>query len=255
MGFLRDTGTVFAREFAPVPREPAGLVFNMAQPLLFLLLFGSLLAGTGAAGSGGAAAHGAWQWFVPGVLIMMCLFGPMMAGYGLLIELLGGSLERLLVTPLNRAAMLVGRVLKEFVILLAQAAVLIGVAVPLGFRPHPAGTLAGLALLAVLGVGLGALSFVLAIASKPNGTLFYLVTQAVLFPLVLLSGVLLPLASAPAWMRAAGTLNPLRYVVDAERALLTGSFAPATILSGVAAAVLVAVVGLLLGTRAMRRAV
>ena len=36
MGFLRDTGTVFAREFAPVPREPAGLVFNMIQPLLFL---------------------------------------------------------------------------------------------------------------------------------------------------------------------------------------------------------------------------
>lgn len=253
MGFLRDTGTVFAREFAPVPREPAALVFNMVQPLLFLLLFGSLLAGTGTAG--GPGGNGAWQWFVPGVLIMMCVFGPLMAGYGLLVELLGGSLERLLVTPLNRAAMLVGRVLKEFVILLVQAALLIGLAVPLGFRPNPAGTLAGLALLAVLGVGLGALSFVLAIASKPNGTLFYLVTQTVMFPLILLSGVLLPLESAPAWMRAVAAVNPLRYVVDAERALLTGAFAPGVVLYGVAAAALVAAVGLLLGTRAMRRAV
>lgn len=256
MGFLRDTGTVFAREFAPVPREPVGLVFNMVQPLLFLLMFGSLLAGSGGAGGfAGAADGGAWQWFVPGVLIMMCLFGPMMAGYGLLVELLGGSLERLLVTPLNRVAMLVGRVLKEFVMLLAQAVVLICVAMPLGFRPDLAGTVVALALLAVLGVGLGALSFVLAIASKPSGTLFYLVTQTVLFPLVLLSGVLLPLTAAPGWMRAIAAVNPLRYVVDAERALLTGAFTPGPVLSGLVAALLVAVIGLAAGTRAMRRAV
>lgn len=248
MRFLRDTGIVFAREFAPVPRRPFGLVFSMLQPLLFLLLFGSLLAGYG-------DRTGAWQWFVPGVLIMMCLFGPMSSGYGLLVELLGGSLERMLVTPLNRPAMLAGRVLKEFPILLVQAALLIGAAVPLGFRPHPLGIVAGLALLAVLGIGLGALSFVLAIASRPSGSLFYLVTQIVVFPLVLLSGVMLPLATAPGWMRAVAAVNPLRYVVDAERALLGGAFTAPSVPYGLAAAGIVAAVGLLAGTRAMRRAV
>jgi ABC-2 type transport system permease protein len=251
MGFARDTRIVFDREFAPVPRQPVSLAFAMIQPLLFLLLFGSLLAGSGT-GEGGA---GAWQWFVPGVLLMMCLFGPMQAGYSLLMEAIGGSLERLLVTPLNRAALLTGRVLKEFVILLVQAALLVVVAIPMGFRPHLAGVFAGLALLVVLGVGLGSLSFVLAIASKPSGTIFYLVTQTVLFPLVLLSGVLLPLSSAPAWMRAAAAVNPLRYVVDAERALFAGRFGAAAVPYGLVAAAVLAAVGLLAGVRAMRRAV
>ncbi|MFF5207677.1 ABC transporter permease [Streptosporangium sp. NPDC000396] len=251
MRFVRDTGTVFFRELAPVLREPLVLLFAMVQPLLFLFLFGPMLAGTGGFGSEGTP----WQWFVPGILIMMCLSGPMMAGYSLLTELIGGSMERMLVTPLNRTAMLIGRTLKEFVILLAQAVLIIGLAVPLGFRLRPAGVLAGLALLVVFGIGLGALSFVLAIASRPGGELFWGVTQMVMFPLLLLSGVLLPTGFGPAWLQAAAALNPVSYVVEAERALFDGRFADLSVLYGTLSACAVAAVGLALGTRAMRRGV
>ncbi|WP_405143969.1 ABC transporter permease [Sphaerisporangium sp. NBC_01403] len=249
--FIRDTRTVFSREFAPVVREPLALVFTMGQPLLFLFLFGPMLAGTGSLGEGGSP----WQWFVPGILIMMCLSGPMMAGYSMLIELMGGSMERMLVTPLNRTAMLVGRTLKEFVILLFQAVLIIGLAVPLGFELRPVGVLAGLALLIVFGVGLGSLSFVLAIASRPGGELFWGVTQMVLFPLMLLSGVLLPVESGPAWLRATAALNPVSYIVRAERALFSDRFADISVLYGLLAACAVAAVGLALGTRAMRRGI
>ncbi|MFD2356217.1 hypothetical protein ACFSTC_53545 [Nonomuraea ferruginea] len=68
--FLRDTVTVFRREFTPAWREPVGLMFEMGQPLLFLFLFGALLDG---------AVGASWQWFVPGILVMMCLTGPMAA--------------------------------------------------------------------------------------------------------------------------------------------------------------------------------
>ncbi|GAA3069522.1 ABC transporter permease [Streptosporangium carneum] len=248
---VRDTVTVFSREFAPVPREPVGLLFTMVQPLIFLFLFGPTLSGTGVLGDGGSP----WQWFVPGILIMMCLYGPMAAGYSLLIELLGGSLERMLVTPLSRTAMLVGRTAKEFVILLAQAVLIIGLAIPLGFRPSPQGVLAGLALLTVLGVGLGGFSFVLAIASRPGGTMFYVVTQLVMFPLMLLSGLLLPLDTGPSWLRTAAALNPVFYVVEAERALFAGRFAEPPVLYGVLCACAVAAAGLALGIRAMRRGV
>lgn len=247
--FLRDTRTVFARELAPVLRGPVVLVFTMGQPLLFLFLFGPMLAGAGGVGSS------PWQWFVPGILIMMCLSGPMMAGYSLLIELMGGSMERMLVTPLDRTAMLVGRTLKEFVILLLQSALIIGVAVPLGFEPSPMGVLAGIALLILFGIGLGALSFVLAIASRPGGELFWGVTQTVMFPLLLLSGVLLPIDAGPAWMRVAAALNPVSYVVEAERALFAGRYADGAVAGGLISAFAVAVVGLLLGTRAMRRGI
>ncbi|MGW0809191.1 ABC transporter permease [Nonomuraea sp. NPDC002799] len=244
--FLRDTTTVFSREFAPVLREPAGLLFEMGQPLLFLFLFGSLL--DGAMGS-------SWQWFVPGILVMMSLTGPMSSGYTLLVELIGGSMERLMVTPLSRTAMLVGRAMKELVILLAQAVLIILLALPLGFELHPVGVLAGLAQLVVFGVGLSALSFVLAIKSGSGGTLFYIVSQSVTFPLLLLSGVLLPMETAPAWLRAAGQLNPVAYIVDAQRALFSGDLTDPAILYGTAAACAIAAIGLYLGNRAMRKGV
>ncbi|RCG17259.1 ABC transporter permease [Sphaerisporangium album] len=249
--FARDTVTVFSREIAPVLREPVMVVFAMIQPLLLLFLFGPMLAGTQDFGG----AQTPWQWFVPGILIMMCLSGPMLAGYSLLVELMGGSMERMLVTPLNRTAMLVGRVLKEFVILLAQAVLIIGLAVPLGFRPSPAGVLAGLVLLIVFGTGLGAFSFVLAIASRPDGTLFWGVTQMVLFPLMLLSGVLLPTELGPGWLRAAAAVNPVSYIVEAERALFAGRLVNPPVLYGVIAACAIGAAGLFFGTRAIRRGV
>ncbi|MFC4118249.1 ABC transporter permease [Nonomuraea zeae] len=244
--FLRDTTTVFSREFAPVVREPAGLLFEMGQPLLFLFLFGSLLDG---------AVGASWQWFVPGILVMMCLTGPMGSGYTLLVELIGGSMERLMVTPLNRTAMLVGRTMKEMIILLAQAVLIILLSIPLGFELHVAGVLAGLAQLVVFGVGLGAFSFVLAIKSAPGGTLFYIVSQSIMFPLLLLSGVLLPLETAPGWLRVVGQVNPVTYIVDAQRALFSGDLTAPSVLYGAAAAVAVAAVGLHLGNRAMRKGV
>ncbi|MEU0571048.1 ABC transporter permease [Nonomuraea sp. NPDC005983] len=244
--FLRDTATVLTRELTPSLREPLGLLFQMGQPLLFLFLFGSLL--DGAVGS-------SWQWFVPGILVMMCLSGPMAAGYSLLIELIGGSMERMLVTPLNRTAMLVGRTLKEMAVLLCQAVLIVLLALPLGFRLYPAGVLAGLALLIVFGVGLGAFSFVLAIRSAPDGTLFYLVTQALLFPLLLLSGVLLPMDSGPAWLRVVGYLNPISYIVDAQRSLFAGDLTDLSVLYGTVATAVIAGLGLFFGNRAMKQGV
>jgi ABC-2 type transport system permease protein len=244
--FLHDTTTIFRREFVTVVREPLGLVFEMGQPLLFLFLFGSLLDG---------AVGASWQWFVPGILVMMCLTGPMSSGYNLLVELIGGSMERLMVTPVDRTALLIGRALKEMAILFAQAVLIVVLALPLGFELHLAGAVAGVALLVVFGVGLGSLSFVLAMRSAPSGELFYVVTQGLLFPLLLLSGVLLPTDSGPAWLRVAGDVNPVTYVVEAQRALFAGDLADVSVLYGAAMSFAVAALGLWLGNRAMRRGV
>lgn len=249
MNVVTNAGTVFAREMVPVLRNPVGLVFTMTQPVVFLLLFGPLLSGTPGAGDGST-----WQWFVPGILVMLALFGTTSAGYSLLIEMSGGSLERILVTPLNRAAMLVGRTLKEVATLLAQAVLIVVAVLPFGLRLHPAGALTALAVLATFGVGLGALTFALAIAAKRQQELFYGVQQVLLFPLVLLSGVLLPLDAAPSWLSGMSRANPVTYVVEAERALFAGDVWTLSVLYGAIAAFATAVVGLALGTRAMRRA-
>ena len=240
---IADTTTVFGRELRPLLRDPFTLVFSLVQPLVFLALFTPLLPDDGST---------ALQWFVPGIIVMSCLFACSMTGSNLLFEMQTGSHERMLVTPLRRPALLIGRAVKEIVPMFAQAALIVGVCVPFGFRFHLLGALIGLAILAAFCVGLGALSYTLALAAKNKEWLFWAVQQTLLFPLLLLAGVLLPIDGGPGWLRVLAAGNPLSYVVDAERALFNGDVrGPATV-GGLVAAAGVATLGLVVGVRAMR---
>jgi ABC-2 type transport system permease protein len=251
MSFIRDTAIVAVRELRPTLRDPFTVIFGLVQPLVFLALYGPLL-GASVSSVGGDSP---WQWFVPGILVMIGLFGTSTSGSNLLFEMQTGSHERLLVTPLDRSALLVGRALKEIVPLLLQALLIVVLVLPFGFRLYPLGMVIGLAMLATFGVGLGALSYALAIV-LPRGqeALFWLVQQTLLFPLLILSGMLLPIDAGPQWMKVLARINPLTYIVEAERALFAGDFSQPSILWGIIAALALAGVGLLVGTRAMRRA-
>ncbi|PTR30453.1 ABC-2 type transport system permease protein [Rhodococcus sp. OK519] len=245
-GIVRDSGIVMARELRPTLRDPVSVVFSLAQPLILLALFGPLLKSVPGMG------EGVWNWFIPGVLVMIAIFGTSMTGSNLLMEMQQGSHERMLVTPLHRSSLLIGRAAKEMVPLAAQAVLIILVALPLGLDVDPLGAVVGIVLLGVFGVGLGALSYALALAVRNQDWMFWVVQQTLMFPMLILSGTMLPLDDAPGWMRALVAINPLGYVVDAERALFAGDLASGTVLSGVVAAVTVAVVGLGVGVRSVR---
>lgn len=245
----RDTAIVLGRELRPTLHDPFSVLFSLVQPIFFLALFGPLLAGN----LGGEQLRGGvWAWFVPAILVMISLFGSSTVGANLLHEMQTGAHERMLVTPLARSALLVGRALKEIVTLVAQAVVIVLVMLPFGFRPHLGGALVGLALLAVLGVGISSLSYALAIAVRKQDWMFWVVQQTVLFPVMILSGMLLPLDGGPAWMQALARVNPLTYVVDAERALFAGDVVSAPVLWAFVAAGLTAALGLAVGIRSMR---
>jgi ABC-2 type transport system permease protein len=245
---ITDTVTVFSRELRPVLRNPFSVIFAILQPLFFLALFAPLLPNV-------VGNESALQWFVPGIILMSCLFGTSATGANLLFEIQTGSHERMLVSPLRRPALIIGRALKEIVPMFAQTALIVAVTIPFGFRLHLAGAVIGLLILAVFCVGLGALSYTLALASKNQEWMFWAVQQTLIFPLLLLAGMLLPIDGGPGWLQTLSRFNPLTYVVDAERALFNGEIVSATVGGGVIAAVAVAVLGLLVGMRAMRRAV
>lgn len=248
--FVGDTQAVFVREILLVLRDPFTLIFSLLQPLVFLGLFAPLLAGSlGGFGPIGGSTADTLQWFVPGVIVMISLFGTSMTGSNLLYEMMTGSYERVLATPLDRSAILVGRSLKEFAPLVLQGLIIVGLCVPFGFTFHPLQVLAGLALLGLFGVGIGALSMALALAAKGREWLFWGVQQALIFPLLILSGMMLPLESGPGWMQTAAKFNPLTYIVDAERALLGGSFADPLVGWGLLAAAITCALGLVVGIR------
>jgi len=190
---------------------------------------------------------------VPGILVMVALFGTASTGANLLFEMQTGSHERTLVAPLSRSALLVGRALKDVVPLVIQGTIVVLVAVPFGFRLDVPGLLAGLLVLAVFGIGFGALSYTLALACRNRDWMFWMVHQTLLFPLMILSGMLLPLEAGPAWMQAVATVNPVNWVVQAERALFAGDLGSPTVLWGWLAALALAAVGLWAGVRAIRK--
>lgn len=245
---VRDTWNVLTRELKPVVRDPFTLIFSLVQPLVFLGLFAPLLIGTS-----GAPVGATLQWFVPGVLVMIVLFGTGATGSNLQYEMMTGSHERTLVAPLARSSLLVGRALKEIAPIVVQALIIVLIALPFGFTVSVPGLLIGFALLAVFGVGLGSLSYTLALKTKDREWLFWGVQQTLIFPLLILSGMLLPLDEGPAWMQAVATVNPVNWVVQAERALLAGDLGAITVLWGWVAALVLAALGLWAGVRAIRR--
>jgi ABC-2 type transport system permease protein len=246
---FRDIWTVMIRELRPVVRDPFSLIFSLMQPIVFLGLFGPLLIG-----ESGQPASETLTWFVPGILVMIALMGTGVTGSNLLYEMQTGSHERTLVAPITRSSLLIGRSLKEMAPLIVQAAVIALVTIPFGFTLNVPGAIIGLVMLSFFGVGLGSLSYALALASRNKDWIFWAIQQATLFPLMILSGMLLPLENGPEWMRVAAAFNPISYVVAAERALFAGDLASPDVGAGFVAVAILLVVGLVVGVRTIQRA-
>lgn len=251
--WTHDTGAVFLREILVVLRDPFTLIFSLLQPLVFLALFGPLL--DGMLGTSTIDGSSALQWFLPGVLVMIAIFGTGMVGGNLLYELMTGSYERILATPLDRSSILVGRALKEFAPLVVQALLITVVAIPFGLAFYPVQVLVGLVILGVFGIGLGSLSYALGLASKGREWVFWGVQQSLIFPLLLLAGMMLPLTAGPEWMQVVARFNPLTYIVEAERTLFTGTLWDSTVAWGLLAAAITCAVGLWVGIRKVKRTI
>src|SRR5262245_40402944 len=123
MKLLRDTWLMFGRYFQIFLRNPVWVIIGVAQPVLYLLLFAPLLKGI--ASGPGFPPGGAYNVFVPGLLIQLGLFGASGVGFGLIAELRAGVIERFRVTPVSRMALLLGRALRDIMVLCIQATLLL----------------------------------------------------------------------------------------------------------------------------------
>lgn len=245
----RDVWLVFRHAVEPSLRNPAVLLLGLFQPLLYLVLLGPLLVGMGLPG---ASADASWAVFLPGVLLMLAVFGCGFAGFALIPDHRAGVLERMRASPLSRPALLLGRVLREVAVVLVQALLLVGLAaLVFGLRVPVPALLLGLPLLALLGTALAAVSYTLALRVT-NEYEFAPLIQNTSMPLLLLSGFLVPMEAGPQWLRVVSRLNPMTYVLDAERSLFVGGQLGPVVPFGFALAVILAVLALIWGTRTFR---
>jgi ABC-2 type transport system permease protein len=250
MRALRDTWLIFSRSLVLTIRQPTWILFGIMYPVLYLVLFGPLL--KGAISQAGAGVN-AYNWFVPGLLIQVALFGSAFVGFGLIAELRYGVVERMRVTPMSRVAMLLGRSLRDVVLLLGQALIMIVLAIPFGLHLDAAGIALTLGLMALIGLMMAPLSYAAALALKSEDAFAPLV-QGITMPLLLLSGILLPMALAPEWLRFLSSINPLTHAVDAARALFNGDWGNPEIAIGVGVTSVLAVLAVWVASRAFTRA-
>lgn len=244
-----ETLIVFQRQMRILLRNPVWLVFGLTQPIIYLVLFGPLLKRVSGGGLGG---DNSWRIFVPGLLMQLAIFGAGFAGFGIIQELREGVIDRQRVTPARRLSLILGRTLSNVVTIAVQGAVLIVTAIPFGLHPSWGGVAASIVLICVLALGISAASYAMGLILKDEDA-FAPFIQSVSLPLLLLSGVLLPMSLAPGWLKTTSEINPLTHVVDGTRSLFRGDFGNADVLIGAGVAIALSALLAWWGARTFQR--
>jgi ABC-2 type transport system permease protein len=246
MNFVHDTLLVYRRQQRIVLRNPAWIIIGLTQPILYLALFGPLLKGA----LGGRA--NSWTFFVPGLLIQLGLFCSTFVGFAIISDWRSGVIERFRVTPVSRLSILAGRVLRDVVTLVVQALVLILAGVAFGMRAPVQAILLGFVFIILVAVGLASVSYAVGLLVKSEDTFAPLVNTVVV-PLLLLSGIFLPMSYGPGWLQGIARISPFYYIINAMRDAFTGKYFNTNMVEGIAVAIGVAAVCLWLGSRTFLR--
>ncbi|WP_328612575.1 ABC transporter permease [Amycolatopsis sp. NBC_00355] len=249
----RDTWLIFRRDMLSALRNPTWVLIGIMQPLLYLFLFGPLM--VRAVQAQGLSEVDGWMLLTPALIAQLALFGSSFVGFGLLAEYRSGVVERFRVTPVSRAALLLGKVLANALQAVVQALLIIALAyLAFDLDAPVGGVLLSLVIVFLLAVSLASCSYALALTLKSEET-FPALLNAVLIPVLLLSGILLPITagSAPGWLYTVSRINPFRHVVDVERSSFRGDFTMDALFTGSVVVLALAALSVWWGTRTFQR--
>jgi ABC-2 type transport system permease protein len=243
--FWRDSSIVFRRQIRMNLRNPAWVLIGIFQPVLYLLLFGPLLEPLVSQFPG--AGDNPYTFLVPGLLVQLGLFGAFFAGFSLIGEWREGVVENERVTPASRASLLVGRLMRDVVQLLVQALILVGLGFAVGMRGSPVGIALGVLITVITGGACAAASNALGLATKSEDVMAPVI-NVVFIPVLLLSGILLPMSIGPEWLSTISDLMPVKWIVDAIRDAFQGDFMTGSVLAGSLTAVVLFALAMWWGT-------
>jgi hypothetical protein len=145
-----------------------------------------------------------------------------------------------------------GRVLRDVVTLLVQGIVLVLAGVAFGMRAPVGGVLVGLGFIAVVAISLSAISYTVGLLTKSEDVLAPAINMVVV-PLMLLSGIMLPMTLGPGWLQDIARATPFRYIIDAMRGAFAGQYLTTIMLEGVLVAIGLAAACLWIAGRAFVR--
>lgn len=218
MNNLRGIYTIWYRDLLRFRRDKVRMVGSITFPLLFMVVFGSGLSGTM-----GMLAPGVnfSKFIFPGIVGMTVLMTSFTAGVSVVWDREFGFLKEVLVAPISRVAVAVGKTLGGATIALIQGIVMLlfapifGVTLPLGV------VLKLLPVMFLVAFALSAMGILLASRIKSMEA-HQVIMQFLMFPMIFLSGVFFPVGNLPSWMGVLVKVNPATYGVDSIRQLVLG---------------------------------
>jgi len=224
MNNLRGVYTIWYRDLLRFWHDKMRMVGSITMPLLFLFVFGSgLSARMGSLGPGVDFA----QFIFPGIIGMTVLMSSFMAGVSVVWDREFGFLKEVLVAPISRAAVAVGKALGAATIALIQGLIILLFAPLIGVSLSVGTVLALLPLMFLLAISVGSLGILIATRIRSMEA-FQAVMQMLMFPMVFLSGVFFPLEGLPGWMGVLVKINPVTYGVAPIRQVVLGATAGQT---------------------------
>jgi ABC-type multidrug transport system, permease component len=247
MKVARDTWLVFSRQIKLLIRQPVWVFVGVFQPIMYLLLFAPLLK-PALSPLGVTSDEDVYRIFVPGLLVLLALFGGLFSGFGLIAELRAGVIERSRVTPVSRFALLIGRSLRDVVTLIFQAVIITLLSLAFGLRVHIGYLLLAYLMLGLIALMTSSISAAVALIVRSEDALAPLM-NTITQPLFLLSGILLPLTFAPLWLQRVAGWNPFSWAVDGIRALFASDIGNDKVWQGLLIVVVLTVISVVWAAR------
>jgi ABC-2 type transport system permease protein len=213
---LRAVKIVWRRELTRFVSDKAGMVAWLVQPLLFLFVLGSGLQQLAAASTGGVDLK---TFIFPGMLSFAVVFTAMFSAITLVMDRELGVMREMLVAPVSRSSILLGKALGGTTVAASQGVVMLALAGLVDVPYDPLMLAALIVLLTIAAFTVTAFGLMVATRIK-NIRTFTSIMQLFVFPLIFLSGSLFPVANLPTWLELLNRINPLTYVVDPMRRII-----------------------------------
>jgi ABC-2 type transport system permease protein len=214
--------TMWLREMKRFLRVKARVVGSLLMPIFFLAFLGLPMSFIPIRQIPGLEGTGYLDFLAPGIVGMTLLFAGTMSGASVIWDKEFGFLKEVLVAPVNRFSVILGRSLGGMTTAIIQALIIVGIAVAMGVK---LASVSGffLAILIMIFTCATFTGFGLIIATKlGNLEGFMAIMNLIVFPIFLLSGALFPIQSMPSWLRYIMYIDPLTYGVDGLRGTLIG---------------------------------
>jgi len=218
MNHLRAVYTIWYRDILRFWRDRMRMIGSIAFPLLFLFIFGSGLSSRmGFLGPGIDFT----QFMFPGIIGMTVLMSSFMAGISLVWDREFGFLKEVLVAPISRTSVAVGKTLGSATVALPQGILILLLAPVIGVSLSVSTVLVLLPLMFLLAASMGSFGILLATRIRSMQA-FQVVMQMLMFPMLFLSGVFFPVEGLPAWMNVLVKINPATYGIAPIRQVVLG---------------------------------